>query len=218
MHTIKALQSFPNGTPIDQIQVRITRTFERKETKDNGYGPGTIQNGEVQDSTGSMRLKVWHHPDIASMEGKDVVISAAKGKGLKVTVGEYQGQPQIALEVGKQATFQLIGVQTPSAPQNAPKAKETASVGLPAGKFVSREDGMRVGMAINNAVAIINAGSHDAAMRLAQDGKLTEVIVKVASQIIAASVRLEQDEKPEPKPQPKAPTIPEDAPSEDQPF
>ncbi len=90
MQKIETIKTFPNGTPIDAVQCRITKTYEYKQLTGD-YGPYTIQSAVVEDAAGNkLGIEVWSHSDIAKLEGQEVVIQqSSRGKGLEVKHDSY---------------------------------------------------------------------------------------------------------------------------------
>ncbi len=229
MQTIKSILGFPSGTPIDSVQAKIVKVWPRTDIPNGTYGPTSVQNAGIQDASGSkIKLKVWGHPDIAKMEGQEVVIHASpKGKGLAVKLDkgkDRDGNPkeELVLEVGKVGQFQLVAVynagkasngasdtpantQTPPSAQNASNAKQTASGGT--------VHGATAGLAVNKAIEILG----DQALQLARGDELESAVVKIGSQIVRAALRLESGEGSTKASQVKTVEAPAPAPSQDNP-
>ncbi len=211
MQQIKTMLGFPSGTPIDAVTARITKTYKRREVT-TAYGPKTIQDGLIEDGTGTIKFKAWSHPELSPLEGKEFVIHAdGKGKGLLVKHESYEGKDgpktDILLEVGKSGQFQLIAVykqtngipeatEAPKAPAPSPaprnpvKSTETANADKP---YVSSDDkraaGQRSGMATNKAIDIILSSGQ--LHELYRAGELEESIVRLGGVIAKAALRLE---------------------------
>lgn len=201
MQQLNAMKSFPNGTPIDSVQVRLSKVYEYKDLPDGKYGPTTVQQGKIEDASGnSMKIEVWGHPDLAKVEGQELVIMSGKGgKGLAIKHNSYtkNGSPvtDIILSVQKAGQFQRVAVynaQTQGAAPAAPKIDGGA--GIQSGPTPVASAGpihpATAGAATNKAVEIlIEAG---VAYEMANQGKLTEAIVAIGSQIAAGAIQIEK--------------------------
>lgn len=212
MQQLKAILGFPDKTPIDSVQVKITKVYQRENTPDRGYGEGTVQDAVITDGVHEMKLKVWNHPDISSLEGQEVVIHAgSKGKGVEVEDNNYKGVLTKRLKVSKTGQFQTVAVfhQTnPAAPATTAQAVAVAPSRVPAPQSaqpISKEHGMRVGMAINNAILVLNESDPALAAQLAREGKLANALVIIGSQIIDAAIRLERGDAEAKTPVPAVP-------------
>jgi len=220
MMTILQMHGFPNGTPIDSVQARIAKVYEHKTIAGGQYGPTTVQNAVIEDVGGNkIKLKVWGHPDISKLEGQEVVIHAAhNGKGLAIEHNSYQATKgakagttvnEVLLTVQKNGQFQTVavyhanaGTKTETGGQVAPK-----SVAPIVGAMVRGEEHpapihpATAGMATNKALdVLIEAG---VAYEMANQGKLTEAIFAIGSQIAAGAIMIEKGVKvPAAKPSP----------------
>ncbi len=203
MQTITAIQSFPNGTPIDSVQAKVTAVYERREIKGGQYGDTTVQKAQISDVAGNkMYIEAWGHPNLDKLKDMEVVIHAGgQGKGVKVKHNTYtpkgktESKTDVMLEVSKVGQFQTVAVfnqnSAPTAPQ-APVATKTPvtvqnspkAPGL-AGKPIH---GATAGLATNQAITILLASGNFKLTTLEED------IVEIGGKIARAALRLEAGE------------------------
>lgn len=195
MQTIQALSTFPSGTPIDAVQVRITKLFKR-EIKSTAYGEKSKQDGVIQDSTGEIKFSAWEHPELESILGREVVIHASgSGKGLKT----YVYKDKSSLEVGKTGQFQHVAVyaQTKGLPEQDKTQGVSAPTPTPPKPVAAKETakaghgpihGATAGLATNKAVDILIASGLINKLTLEQD------ILEFGGAIARAALRLESGE------------------------
>jgi hypothetical protein len=155
MTTIAQCLTFPNGTPIDGLLVKIDKVWAPPKQINGKFGPTSVQNVSLADISGNkIRASVWGHADLTPNVGQDVALQSNNGKGIKVMHKPYTDkngttQPGIELEISKDIVFQspAIGGKAPApAAHNAPQA--------PVASNPSQSGGIRgekVGMALNNA-------------------------------------------------------------------
>jgi hypothetical protein len=160
MTTIASCLTYPNGTPVDGLSVKIEKVWGPPKPVNGKFGLTSVQNISLTDVAGAkIRASVWGHHDLTPDTGRDVTIQAHNGKGIKVVHKPWTdkngvAQPGIEVEISKDIVFQMPvvggGVQPPraTAPQTA-----IASNPSPSGAVF----GATVGMALNNAVSSLNA-------------------------------------------------------------
>jgi hypothetical protein len=201
MQTIKNALTFPSGTPIDSLQAKIGKVYPRQDIPNGIYGPTSVQSAYIEDATGNkMKFKIWGHPDIAKLEGTEVVFQAGKGgKGLLVKQDTYtvksgpnagQQKTDVILEAGKSSTIQNVGVFHNTAPATSSQAP-SAPVAQP--KQSGPIHGATAGEATKLAVEILIKEGQ--AAKLSQSGELEDVIVKIGVQIARAHLRIESGEE-----------------------
>ncbi len=214
MQTINTIKTFPNGTPIDAVQCRISKAYEYKNGSGN-YGPYTVQKAVVEDGSGNkIELEAWDHPDLAKIEGQEVVVHASsRGKGLEVkhdsyvaTKGEKAGQKveKVYLKLGKHGQLQHVAVFHQSAGTvPAPSTGQVSSVTVtnksanveivknPDTCVPSAYHPATAGLATNKAIDVLIAAGYDI-MALAKEGKLAAEIVALGSQIALGALSIEK--------------------------
>lgn len=181
MQSIASILNFPDGTPIDAVQGRITAVYPSK-TFAGRNGPATVQNAELSDIAGNkIKLVVWEHPDLGPLKDKEFVLHNTSQKkaypGLQIQIGSFVAKKDgkshkagdtvktFELKVTKEGCFQHIEVYNqnkpagspaatpPAATERAPEARSGGQVGGSA--QTGYINGASVGMAVNNAVKII---------------------------------------------------------------
>ena len=196
MQNVKTLTTFPNGTPIDAVQGRITKVYKR-EIKETTYGTKSKQDGIFEDASGSIKITAWEHPELDVLVGKEVVIHASgNGKGLKVNHNEWKGKLTISLEVGKMGQFQTVAVYSETKGPSQPDAAKPTPVLPPTASGPQNETeqarrsihGATAGLATNKAIDILIATGNFRQETLEQD------IMTVGGAIARAALRLEAGE------------------------
>jgi hypothetical protein len=232
MNTISTIQNFPNRTPLETVQGRITSVFEY-EPQETKYGPTTKQNLYLEDSTGKIKVESWGQPDLSGLKGREVVIQAnGTGKGVSVSHNTWKGKTEVRLSLSKAANVQPVGepanagsVQNKAVPAHV-GTKTTTSASN--GSYV---EGAAVGMAINKAVDIMIEGGFapDGSVDFDELHRIASGIYKVSERMkagdfgdapVAAPVTAPEPAKTAPKPIPEPPMAynPADDDGEDVPF
>lgn len=207
MQTIMAVLGFPNGTPVDSIEGRITTVYDQKKINGQG-GPTTVQTAVLEDMGGNkIRVSVFGHSDLSPNKGFDVVIfSGRDGKGVKVKHGSYVNKAgvemkTVELEVGRSGQFQKVEVwKAMNNPQGGPQAGQGVSspqsdVKTPGNGLETPQKappaqvvrGDKVGMAIKASVDLVVHG----VVKIEEDG-LEATLHSVAAMLIKVSNELEQ--------------------------
>src|SRR4051794_2687484 len=94
MNDFSAIKTWPNDAVIEAVRGKLSKVYEHK-TIQGKDGPNTVQNAElVNAGSEKLRLVVWGHPDLKTIEGKEVVLHSSRmgnGKvgGVKVKIGSY---------------------------------------------------------------------------------------------------------------------------------
>lgn len=217
MIKLTEIQNFPDGTPIDAIQGRITAVYPARSVS-NAKGTSTVQNAELSDVGGNMvKLTVWDHPDLEPLKDKEYVLHNTGGQrypGIKVKHGSYVAKKDgrahkagdtvktLELNVTKNGCFQHVEVYNQSKPADKPAAEPVSKptsapnqgLGVHTTGFAKSEgsyiNGAKVGMAINCATQLLVAGA-EAHGGFPADDVLIDRIDWMASQIITLSNRLE---------------------------
>lgn len=115
---IKQIQEMV-GMVIPRVEVRITKVYERKTGKGQ-YGEWSLQNGEVEDSTGRMKVLFKQLPSQAHLQGKTMIFKSMEGKhglkGVEVKKNEYNGKTTLELHVSNAALIVGNGEETITEP------------------------------------------------------------------------------------------------------
>lgn len=196
------ISNFPDGTPIDAIQGKVTAVYPARSVT-GAKGTSTVQNAELSDVGGNkIRLTVWDHPDLNPLKDNEYVLHNNGGTrfpGIKVKHGSYVAQKDgrnhkagdtvktLELNVTKNGVFQHVEVYNQSKPAGSAPAEP---VSKPA-TGVSNEtrvqtttstqiNGASVGMAIKAAIDIILAkGREDSPDLIKEIHSLASAIVKI---------------------------------------
>jgi hypothetical protein len=75
MKTVDDILNLEPGEIVTEVQGKLLNIKDRKSGT-NAKGAWSVQQGELMDATGKVKLKVWNHPDIAPMNGREVTIKA----------------------------------------------------------------------------------------------------------------------------------------------
>lgn len=199
MTPICTASSYPNGTPIDSLEGKITGVYDYKNI--NGkFGPTTVQNATIEDVAGNkLRMSVWGHADMTPMRGMDVVVYGNKeGKGLEIEHRSYKDKngvdvKAVELKVQKSGQFQKVEIwrsqngTQPLPPSDAKGSPVNGSVGVPPQpQQVVRGD--KVGMACKLAGDLIA----NKIVLLTPQEAWYETLKRTAQEIIQISTELEQ--------------------------
>lgn len=155
MTTIAQALSYPNGTPVDGLLVKIDKVWGPPKPVNGKYGQTSVQNISLIDVAGNkIRCSVWGKPDLTPNTGHDVAIQATNGKGLKVVHKPWTdkngvAQKGIELEISKDVNLQLGMQAGVGAQATAPAGPQAPIPSIPSPSGAIR--GEKVGMALNNA-------------------------------------------------------------------
>lgn len=193
MITISQIKTFPNGTPVPAIQAKVVGVYDYKPLPDGKFGPTSVQNIELQDASGEkIRASVWKHQDLAYLKGNEVVVQGSAKGGIKVKHGSYEKGGQLVqsidLEISGAAKFEPLSAST-QAPRPAPQAAKAgiASNPSPFPPLPRVRAGQQVGMALNNAGAILAAAGIDP-----DDPRFKVSLKKAAQAFLDVADELEQ--------------------------
>lgn len=104
-YTIKEAQEM-SGQVIPRIVVKVLKVYDRK-TGEGQYGPWSLQNAEIQDSSGKMKLVFSKLPSQASLEGKTMVFKSLETrhglKGVEAKENTYKDKTTVELKVNNLA-------------------------------------------------------------------------------------------------------------------
>lgn len=104
-YTIKEAQEM-SGQVIPRIVVKVLKVYDRK-TGEGQYGPWSLQNAEIQDSTGKMKLVFSKLPSQANLEGKTMVFKSLETrhglKGVEAKENTYKDKTTVELKVNNLA-------------------------------------------------------------------------------------------------------------------
>lgn len=95
------------GMVISRIEAKVTKVWDRR-TGEGEYGPWSFQDGEIQDSTGSIKITFSNLPDQRALMSKTMIFKSMetnKGlKGLEMKLSkEYKGKQDKVLQINKTA-------------------------------------------------------------------------------------------------------------------
>jgi len=214
--TIPEIKNAADQTIVNDIQIRVDKTYDRNNVPGGKGGPTTVQNVELSDTTGNkIRASVWGHPDLKDQEGKTLILHSVNGKfglnGVKVKHGSYVAKKDgprhkagdtvktVELEVSKAGQFQYVvvyrggqaanspekAVPSPSGEVSAPTHTKVVTQGQTPSNGLKPVFGATVGMAINQAVAVL-IHTEDINPKTFEDD-----LARIASQIIRVAQRLE---------------------------
>jgi len=212
MLKITEILNFPDGTPVDAVQGKISAVYPAR-TVTNPKGSSTVQNAELSDIAGNkIKLTVWDHPDLTPLKDNEYVLHNTGDKrypGIKVKHGSYVASKDgrnhkvgdtvktIELNVNKHGCFQHIEVYnqskpagaTPAAPASKPVAAEPGpDVPHPYPQAVKAQGihGATVGMAVKAALDILAHNGEPITI-----DSIRGTAYEVASEIIRLSQKLE---------------------------
>lgn len=134
---IKTLASWPDGTQVECVEGVLASLWEAKtgisEKGVNKGKPWSLQNGVIRDMHQDEHRITFATPDVAqpmSNKGKMVRISCkvnTKGmSGLKLKIGEYNGNETRDLWVTDTAKIEFLGAGGEPMPQQAPRVGQAA--------------------------------------------------------------------------------------------
>lgn len=169
---LSQVASLPDGCPLTEITGTITAVYERRTIT----GGKTVQNAEISEAGTKVRLTVWGHEDISIYKDRAVVITAGPKGGLSVKEEEYKGNKKKVISMSAFCQFQFLEVH--SAKSGAAPASASATTSHPVA--APQINGAKVGMAINNAVQLLQNEPYD-----------IKRIATVASDIMRLSMWLE---------------------------
>lgn len=107
------------GTVIPRIQAKLTKVYERKTGKGQ-YGEWSLQNGEIQDDSGVMKILFKQLPSQEHLQGKTMIFKSMEGKhglkGVECKKNEYKGKTTLELHVSNAALIVGNGEETITEP------------------------------------------------------------------------------------------------------
>lgn len=171
---LNQIANLPDGCPLTEINGTVVAVYERRTIA----GGKSVQNAELSDGTTKVRLTVWGHEDISVYKDRVVVLTAGPKGGLTVKEDEYKGNKRKVISASATCQFQFLEVHNAAKPAGAtPAASAQASHPVVA---VPQVNGAKVGMAINNAIVLLQNEPYD-----------IKKVAQVASDIIRLSHWLE---------------------------
>lgn len=94
------------GMIIPRVEAKLVKIFDRK-TGESEHGAWSLQNGELADNSGSIKVCFSGFPDISEKQGETLVLRAQSGKkgmsGIKVDENTYKGTTTKQLKITKSA-------------------------------------------------------------------------------------------------------------------
>lgn len=152
---LSQIANLPDGCPLTEINGTVVAVYERR----NIAGGKSVQNAEISDGTTKVRLTVWGHEDISVYKDRVVVLTAGPKGGLTVKEDEYKGNKRKVISASATCQFQFIEVHNAAKPAGAaPAAPAQYSHPVISAPQVN---GAKVGMAINNAIALLQNEPYD---------------------------------------------------------
>lgn len=134
IYTIKEIQEMV-GVIIPLVRVKIEKLWEYK-TGVGANGQWMMQNGEVSDETGKMKVVFSGREPVQFKQGDTIYIHSTSGSrgvnGVKVEQNEYQKKDgsqvsELVLKVAKTARLENAGSNPPSNVENRTKAESPGS-------------------------------------------------------------------------------------------
>ena len=133
MTTIAECLKAPKGTPVVGLTARVVKAYKPR-TGDGQYGPFSVMDMELADSTGKIRASWFDHmvAEPEQIEGQTVTINASENSrgnlvGATVKHGEYQGNKTINLSLTKDH-LQLAPASTNGNAQDVPSEEGTSPI------------------------------------------------------------------------------------------
>lgn len=188
---ISEIKELQNEAAVNEVSVTIKKVYERKAN------PRAPQNALIEDSSGIIKLSVWSHPDIAKLEGKQVVIHAnSAGAGLFVKHNDFKkDQPPIPeLHINKSGQFHLVETyqnrnQAPEKASGSPDRSGSAfnsPANAPSGQNKTIH-GATAGAATNKAVDLLIAKG----IKGLELHQIEEQLWKIGSAVARVAMRIE---------------------------
>ncbi|MEM4247636.1 MAG: hypothetical protein QXH80_00010 [Candidatus Nanoarchaeia archaeon] len=176
------------GEIVPAIKCVLSKLYERKSGTNN-VGEWSIQNGELSDSTGILRVMFNGRDEIPEeYVGKEIILSSTMSKhgmyGVKVEEEEYKGKKYVQVRVSQAAAISLFEEKAV-----VEKAKENMNRFL---KNEAKKDGNGIKVARERLMQLTNMWdlSFDAATFLQQQKKFDAVLVKdIATTLFIQAVR-----------------------------
>jgi len=138
MATIEQLLQFPHGAAVQELHCRVSKAFAQRQGQGQ-YGPWTVMDLELTDTTGTMRAQWWYNliADPAHVMGQDVLISATKNEkgtlqGAKIDIHEHQGKTYRRIKVDGERLAFAAHVAAAATPTNGHAQAASAPPAAPA--------------------------------------------------------------------------------------
>lgn len=132
-YTIAEILDSEVGMIIPRVEAKLQKVWDRK-TGEGEHGAWSLQNGELVDATGSIKVCFSGLPNISERQGDVMVFRAQSGKkglsGIKVDENTYKGATSKQLKITKSAIILGVDEQPDDIPMEYPaKTPETFTDG-----------------------------------------------------------------------------------------
>lgn len=197
MTPISQILTLPDKCPVKQVQGKVTAVYDMKTVA------GKPQQRFLLEDAGGNKLYVtaWEHENLSSYTGKEVIISEGPKGGLSVNV--YNSKT--SLNLSRTCTFQLLAVhqaQTGAAPVATLALAVDGCKATPVVAATTPINGAKVGMALNNAVLILQSSGKlnglDSTAILGAVGQMASDIIRLSAWMEAGHLypKLEKEDQP----------------------
>lgn len=153
---LSQIANLPDGCPLTEINGTVVAVYERRIIA----GGKSVQNAEISDGSTKVRLTVWGHEDISVYKDRVVVLTAGPKGGLTVKEDEYKGNKRKVISASATCQFQFIEVHNAAKPAGSAPVAAPAQASHPV-VATPQVNGAKVGMAINNAIAVLQNEPYD---------------------------------------------------------
>lgn len=143
---IAEIQKMTADMPIPEVKVRLVRTYDRKEGTTKEGKPWAVQNFEVEDDSGEIRVACWNHDyDLQQMglDGQEIILAAHKSKqhgwtGCIAIDEVYEGQTTRKIKMTASGVIKLADGTELKAVKVATNGARMSGAGKPPGAFKFR--------------------------------------------------------------------------------
>lgn len=153
---LSQIANLPDGCPLTEINGTVVAVYERRTIA----GGKSVQNAEISDGSTKVRLTVWGHEDISVYKDRVVVLTAGPKGGLTVKEDEYKGNKRKVISASATCQFQFIEVHNAAKPAGSTPVAAPVQASHPV-VATPQVNGAKVGMAINNAIALLQNEPYD---------------------------------------------------------
>lgn len=223
MQRIVDILKYPDNTPIEAVQAKLVKIYERNLRKTK-YGEKSVQRFVLDDGSEKIPCEIWEHPEIKQehLNKEYVFSSSSNGKGISVKHDNYKTPAIIMLSLGKAANIQHVAVyheKKGTTPDAAPSPQAAPSGATPRAQSSSIR-GDLVGMAIKGAIDLeIAVKGSNASISGVQNKSMD--IIKLSNFLQEGGWQhpsKEANTAPVAAPSPKAESLGDEKPDEDVPY